>query len=72
MSRYHSFTGDETAHVDDEVAFSGMSTLKIGIVTAIMHKIDGLPKDDPELQTVGQWISISRWARATTTPPTCC
>jgi beta-lactamase class A len=55
----HNFADEETAHVDDEVAFSGMSTLKIGIVTAIMHKIDGLPKDDPELQTVGQWIDFA-------------
>ncbi len=50
--------GDE-AHVDDEVAFSGMSTLKIGIVSAIMQQIDGITPDYPASYEIGQWIDFA-------------
>lgn len=52
-------TGEEAA-VDADVAFSGMSTLKIGIVAAIMHKLpNGVPAGDEEADLVGQWIDYA-------------
>jgi beta-lactamase class A len=52
-------TGKE-ALVDADVSFSGMSTLKIGIVAAIMHKLPhGIPADDEEADLVGQWIDYA-------------
>lgn len=52
-------TGD-TAHIDDEVAFSGMSTLKIFIVTAVMHRLDsGIVSGDENVGLVGQWIDYA-------------
>jgi len=51
-------TGEE-AHVDDEVAFSGMSTLKIGIVSAIMQQIEGITVEDQASREIGQWIDFA-------------
>jgi beta-lactamase class A len=52
-------TGD-TAHVDDEVAFSGMSTLKIFIAAAVMHRLDnGVMAGDENVGLVGQWIDYA-------------
>jgi hypothetical protein len=51
-------TGDE-AYVDDVVAFSGMSTLKIAIVTAIMQQIDGITPENPASYEIGQWIDFA-------------
>ena len=51
-------TGDE-AQVDDAVAFSGMSTLKIAIVTAIMQQIDDITPDNPASSEIGQWIDFA-------------
>lgn len=52
-------TGEE-ALVDADVSFSGMSTLKIGIVAAIMHKLpNGIAADDDEVDLVGQWIDYA-------------
>ncbi len=51
-------TGEE-AHVDDEVAFSGMSTLKIGIVSAVMQQIDGITPDNQASREIGQWIDFA-------------
>lgn len=51
--------GDE-ANVDSDVSFSGMSTLKIAIATAIMHKLNGGVKaDDPVSYEVGQWLDFA-------------
>ena len=49
----------EEAHVDDEVAFSGMSTLKIGIVSAIMQQIDDITLEDQASREIGQWIDFA-------------
>ena len=49
----------DEAHVDDEVAFSGMSTLKIGIVSAIMEQIDGITPENPTSREIGQWIDFA-------------
>lgn len=46
-------TGEE-AMVDVDVAFSGMSTMKIAIVTAVYRKLDGPPET-----LVGQWIDYA-------------
>ena len=51
-------TGTE-AHVDDEVSFSGMSTLKIGIVSAIMQQLDGITPEDAASYEIGQWIDFA-------------
>lgn len=52
-------TGEE-AMVDADVSFSGMSTMKIGIVTAIMQKIDGgIKADDAVSHDVGLWIDYA-------------
>jgi beta-lactamase class A len=52
-------TGEE-AMVDADVSFSGMSTLKIGIVAAIMHKLaNGVAAGDEEADLVGQWIDYA-------------
>ncbi len=50
---------DEAANVDADVAFSGMSTLKIAIVSALMHKLEGLPADDRQAYQVGQWMDYA-------------
>ncbi len=52
-------TGEE-AKVDADVSFSGMSTLKIGIVSAIMQKLpNGIAADDEESDLVGQWVDYA-------------
>ncbi len=52
-------TGAE-AHVDADVAFSGMSTMKIGIATAIMTLLpNGIAADDPEADKVGQLLDYA-------------
>lgn len=56
----HDLTHDDEAAVDPDVAFSGMSTLKIGIAAAVMAKIDGgIKADDPESHEVGQWLDYA-------------
>ena len=53
-------TTQEEAMVDADVSFSGMSTMKIGIVAAIMHKLaNGIPVDDAEADLVGQWVDYA-------------
>jgi beta-lactamase class A len=50
----------EEALVDADVSFSGMSTLKIGIVSAVMHKLaNGVAAGDEEAGLVGQWIDYA-------------
>ncbi|MFN2166120.1 MAG: hypothetical protein ACK2U9_07635, partial [Anaerolineae bacterium] len=51
----HDFVADSSAAMDADVAFSGMSTLKIAIVTAAMEKLDGMPEGDRVAAEVGQW-----------------
>lgn len=52
-------TGEE-AWVDADVSFSGMSTLKIGIAAAIMHKLpNGIAEDDEQAVLVGQWVDYA-------------
>lgn len=51
-------TGEE-AFVDADVAFSGMSTLKIAIVTAVMQRLDGLKANDQTSYEIGQWIDFA-------------
>jgi len=56
----HDLTSDEEAAVDVDIAFSGMSTLKIGIAAAVMHKLkNGVEADNPEAQQVGQWLDYA-------------
>ena len=55
----HDLTTGEEAQVDDAVAFSGMSTLKIAIVTAIMQQIDDITPDNPASSEIGQWIDFA-------------
>lgn len=48
------------ASVDAEVAFSGMSTLKIGLATAIMARLpNGIDADDAQAKLIGQWIDYA-------------
>lgn len=52
-------TGEE-AKVDADVSFSGMSTLKIGIVAAVLQKLDGgIQADDPASHDVGVLIDYA-------------
>jgi beta-lactamase class A len=51
-------TGQEV-NVDADVSFSGMSTLKIGIVSAAMQRLNGIEKDDEVAYEVGQWIDFA-------------
>jgi hypothetical protein len=52
-------TGAEAA-VDADVAFSGMSTMKIGIAAAVMAKLpNGVAADDEEAGVVGQWMDYA-------------
>jgi hypothetical protein len=55
----HDFVADSSAAMDADVAFSGMSTLKIAIVTAAMEKLDGMPEGDRVAAEVGQWIDFA-------------
>ncbi len=50
----HDLAQDDEASVDSDVSFSGMSTLKIGIATAVMRKLaNGIQDDDPDSQAIG-------------------
>ncbi len=52
-------TGEEV-NVDADIAFSGMSTLKIGIAAAILQKLDGgIQADDSVSHDVGLWIDYA-------------
>lgn len=56
----HDLTTDEETVVDPDVAFSGMSTMKIAIALAVMHKLDGgIQADDPVSDEVGQWLDYA-------------
>ena len=56
----HDLTAGDEAIVDGDVAFSGMSTMKIGIAAAVMRKLDGgIRKDDPTGYEVGQWLDYA-------------
>ena len=50
----HDINQGESAEVDVDVSFSGMSTLKIGIVTAVMERIEGLPAGDNRAFEIGR------------------
>ena len=50
---------DEAASVDADVSFSGMSTLKIAIVAAIMQRMNGMPAGDPAAFEIGQWMDFA-------------
>lgn len=47
-------THGQTAEVDVDVSFSGMSTMKIGIVSAVFQRLDGL-----ENAEIGQWMDYA-------------
>lgn len=52
-------SGQETL-VDADVSFSGMSTLKIGLVSALMQQLpNGIAADDEESDLVGQWMDYA-------------
>ncbi len=56
----HDLRTDEEATVDADVSFSGMSTLKIGIATALMHLLkNGIEADNPKVDQVGQWLDLA-------------
>ena len=48
------------ANVDADVSFSGMSTLKLGIVSAVMRQLpNGIQSNDPASQRIGQQIDFA-------------
>jgi beta-lactamase class A len=50
----------EDANVDADVSFSGMSTLKIGIVAAVMQQLHGgIQADDLVSYEIGQWMDYA-------------
>lgn len=50
----------QAARVDDEVAFSGMSTLKVVIAAAIMARLpNGIAAGDDTAVQVGQWLDYA-------------
>ena len=56
----HDLVAGDEAIVDGDVAFSGMSTMKIGIAAAVMRKLDGgIRKDDSVGYEVGQWLDYA-------------
>lgn len=56
----HDLVTDDEGAVDADVSFSGMSTMKIGIITAIMHELQrGVTSGDDEAVLVGQWIDYA-------------
>jgi hypothetical protein len=56
----HDLRSGEEALVDADVAFSGMSTLKIGIAAAIMQRLpNGIAAEDAEADLVGQWVDYA-------------
>ena len=55
----HDLVEDEIAEVDVDVSFSGMSTLKIAIVVAVMEKLEGLPAGDNAAFEIGRSIDYA-------------
>ena len=55
----HDLTDRTEAHVDDDVSFSGMSTLKIAIVAAVMQKLDWENADTDVTYEIGQWMDFA-------------
>lgn len=56
----HDLTTDEEAMVDADVAFSGMSTMKLMIAAAVMEKLDGgIKAEDETGGTVGLWLDYA-------------
>jgi hypothetical protein len=56
----HDLQSGEEARVDDEVSFSGMSTLKIFIAAALMERLpNGIAADDETVGLVGQWLDYA-------------
>ncbi len=53
-------TSGQEGAVDADVSFSGMSTLKIAIAAAVMHKLDnGIDGGDATAVQVGQWLDYA-------------
>jgi len=56
----HDLTSDAEAVVDPDVAFSGMSTMKLAIAVTVMEKLDGgIKAEDDESDQVGQWLDYA-------------
>jgi hypothetical protein len=56
----HDLQTNAEARVDDEVSFSGMSTLKIFIAVAVMHRLDnGIQAGDETAVQLGQWLDYA-------------
>lgn len=56
----HDLVTDGEAAVDADVSFSGMSTLKIGLIAAVMRELArGVHPGDEEAQLVGQWMDYA-------------
>jgi hypothetical protein len=56
----HDLQTGEEARVDDEVSFSGMSTLKVLIAAALMRQLpDGIAAGDETAVQVGQWLDYA-------------
>ena len=56
----HDLVSDQEGAVDADVSFSGMSTLKIGVIAAVMQKLErGVHPGDEESRLVGQWIDYA-------------
>lgn len=56
----HDLLSDQEGGVDADVSFSGMSTLKIGLIAAVMQKLErGVHSGDEESRLVGQWIDYA-------------
>jgi hypothetical protein len=56
----HDLVTDQEGAVDADVSFSGMSTLKIGLMAAVMQKLPrGVHSGDEQSRLVGQWIDYA-------------
>lgn len=56
----HDLTTGEEAVVDADVTFSGMSTMKLAIVAAVMQRLqNGFQAGDNESFEIGQWIDFA-------------
>ncbi|MEM7128305.1 MAG: serine hydrolase [Chloroflexota bacterium] len=55
----HDILQEKTAEVDVDVSFSGMSTLKIAVVAAVMEQIEGLPAGDNQAFEIGRNIDYA-------------
>ncbi|MEZ4676481.1 MAG: serine hydrolase [Caldilineaceae bacterium] len=56
----HDLTTDEETVVDPDIAFSGMSTMKIAIALAVIHKLDGgIQADDTVSEELGQLLDYA-------------